>query len=151
MASVTSGFAGVYIEKILKRGGAHQVSLWMRNIQLAGFSLLFASFGVWSKDRAEVVGDSILSNFGLITPRVPLLGDSHPNVVQFRFNLFPFLFRNRRFCISWVSVAVPHSRVLYSTGLVAKAPAPHGPPTAISQALSQQPFSALFAARAYHF
>jgi hypothetical protein len=66
MASVTSGFAGVYIEKILKRGGAHQVSLWMRNIQLAGFSLLFASFGVWSKDRAEVVGDSPLSDFALI-------------------------------------------------------------------------------------
>lgn len=34
-ASMISGLAGVYIEKILKRGGQHSVSLWIRNIQLA--------------------------------------------------------------------------------------------------------------------
>jgi hypothetical protein len=34
VASCISGFAGVFIEKILKKGGSAATSLWMRNIQL---------------------------------------------------------------------------------------------------------------------
>jgi len=38
MATMTSGFAGVYFEKILKTG---QTSVWMKNIQLAIFGTIF--------------------------------------------------------------------------------------------------------------
>ena len=52
-----------YIEKILKRGGQHSVSLWIRNIQLAGFSLVFASAAVYSKDYDKVVEGGLLQGF----------------------------------------------------------------------------------------
>jgi UDP-sugar transporter A1/2/3 len=45
VASILSGFAGIYFEKILK--GSAPVSLWMRNVQMSVFALpssLIASF-----------------------------------------------------------------------------------------------------------
>jgi UDP-sugar transporter A1/2/3 len=44
IACVLSGFSGVYFEKILKSGD--EVSLWMRNIQLAVLSVPIAYAGV---------------------------------------------------------------------------------------------------------
>jgi len=50
-ACFSSGFAGVYFEKILKNT---QQSLWIRNIQLGVFGLLFGSLGVLINDYAQV-------------------------------------------------------------------------------------------------
>ena len=50
-ASCTSGFAGVYFEKILK-GTA--TSLWMRNVQLGTISIIVGLVGVHTKDGAAV-------------------------------------------------------------------------------------------------
>ncbi|KAA0195658.1 UDP-N-acetylglucosamine transporter [Fasciolopsis buskii] len=52
MASMSSGFAGVYFEKILK-GTAP--SVWMRNIQLAVFGICVGLFGVYTYDRKAVL------------------------------------------------------------------------------------------------
>ena len=41
VACCTSGFAGVYFEKVLK--GSKQVSLFAKNLQLAGFAFCFGS------------------------------------------------------------------------------------------------------------
>lgn len=44
ISALTSGFAGVYFEKLLK--GAKS-SIWIRNIQLSTFSLIFCFIGIW--------------------------------------------------------------------------------------------------------
>ncbi|CAN0344263.1 unnamed protein product, partial [Scytosiphon promiscuus] len=54
MACCTSGFAGVYFEKVLK---GTSVSLWVRNMQLSGFGVLLGAGCVWVKD-----GDAVLEN-----------------------------------------------------------------------------------------
>jgi UDP-sugar transporter A1/2/3 len=46
-ASVSSGFAGVYFEKILK--GA-KTSLWLKNIQLALYGILIAGITLYQSD-----------------------------------------------------------------------------------------------------
>lgn len=42
IACLSSALAGVYFEKVLKRTDSQPVSLWMRNIQMAFFSILIA-------------------------------------------------------------------------------------------------------------
>ena len=49
---LTSGFSGVYFEKILKQT---QVSVWLRNIQLATFGLILGIAGVYYNDGLDVV------------------------------------------------------------------------------------------------
>jgi UDP-sugar transporter A1/2/3 len=44
IACLSSALAGVYFEKVLKRKDANPVSLWMRNIQMAFFSVVIALF-----------------------------------------------------------------------------------------------------------
>jgi UDP-sugar transporter A1/2/3 len=46
-----SGFAGVYLEKILKSG---HVSIWLRNIQLGLFASILAACGMAAKDGREI-------------------------------------------------------------------------------------------------
>jgi len=46
-----SGFAGVYLERVLKSG---KTSIWLRNIQMAAFSLVVAMAGVFWKDGEAV-------------------------------------------------------------------------------------------------
>ena len=43
-AACTSGFSGIYFEKILK---GSQTSLWMRNLQMGGSSIIFALCSIW--------------------------------------------------------------------------------------------------------
>ncbi|CAG9529704.1 unnamed protein product [Cercopithifilaria johnstoni] len=49
-ACFLSGFAGVYLEKVLKSS----TSLWMRNLQLAFFSIFSGFFMVWFYDFKQV-------------------------------------------------------------------------------------------------
>ncbi|XP_075257582.1 UDP-galactose translocator-like isoform X2 [Convolutriloba macropyga] len=52
IASLTSGFAGVYFEKILKEA---QVSVWLRNIQLAIFGFSLGMVAVYITDGEQVL------------------------------------------------------------------------------------------------
>uniref|UniRef100_A0A6B2LBF1 UDP-galactose transporter n=1 Tax=Arcella intermedia TaxID=1963864 RepID=A0A6B2LBF1_9EUKA len=51
LASVTSGFAGVYIEKIMKTSS---LSVWVRNCQMGLFGFLFAGLIVLISDHSEI-------------------------------------------------------------------------------------------------
>nr|CAH8875820.1 unnamed protein product [Trichobilharzia regenti] len=51
LASVTSGFAGVYLEKMFK---GTPTSIWMRNLQLAICGVPISLFGVYMNDAAKV-------------------------------------------------------------------------------------------------
>jgi UDP-sugar transporter A1/2/3 len=53
LASLTSGFAGVYLEKIMK--DARNVSLWIRNIQLGLFGFVFGMAYVFLSADGEVI------------------------------------------------------------------------------------------------
>lgn len=52
ISCISSGFAGVYFEKILK---GSQGSIWLRNVQLGLFGSLTGVLGVWYKDGTDVV------------------------------------------------------------------------------------------------
>jgi len=51
VSCISSGFAGVYFEKILK---GSKGSIWLRNIQLGGFGVIFGLIGMAFNDGAEV-------------------------------------------------------------------------------------------------
>ncbi|XP_035676721.1 UDP-galactose translocator-like isoform X2 [Branchiostoma floridae] len=51
VSCISSGFAGVFFEKVLKGSVA---SVWVRNIQLAFFSILLGLISMWTKDGAAV-------------------------------------------------------------------------------------------------
>jgi len=51
VSCISSGFAGVYFEKILK---GSKGSLWLRNIQLGGFGMVFGLAGMAVNDGATV-------------------------------------------------------------------------------------------------
>jgi UDP-sugar transporter A1/2/3 len=62
-ACVSSGFAGVYFEKILK---GSTVSLWMRNLQLAFFSIFGGFFMVWLYDWDAVAKDGFFQGYNFV-------------------------------------------------------------------------------------
>ncbi|CAL8324511.1 unnamed protein product [Merluccius merluccius] len=51
ISCLSSGFAGVYFEKILKGSAA---SVWMRNVQLGVFGMALGVLGLWWKDGAAI-------------------------------------------------------------------------------------------------
>ena len=69
IACLSSALAGVYFEKVVKAPGpggekAKPVSVWMRNIQLAFFTICTAMLqGFW--DGANLVGDRLAGHAGL--------------------------------------------------------------------------------------
>ncbi|KAI6212701.1 UDP-galactose/UDP-N-acetylglucosamine transporter srf-3 [Aphelenchoides besseyi] len=59
-AALMSGFAGVYFEKILKES---DVSIWLRNVQLATFAIPIALVMIISKDYATVQQNGWMHGF----------------------------------------------------------------------------------------
>lgn len=59
-AACTSGFAGVYFEKILK---GSQTTLWLRNVQMGLPSIVIAFCTIYSKDYKAVAEHGILGGF----------------------------------------------------------------------------------------
>jgi UDP-sugar transporter A1/2/3 len=70
LATVCSGFAAVYIEKMLKQD---DVSLWLRNMQLATFSALFSGFAIYSKDKKKVNEAGLFQGFSLTVWTIVIL------------------------------------------------------------------------------
>jgi len=69
-ACVTSGLAGVYLEKILKQSDA---SIWMRNIQLASIGALLALVGCFVQDGDKIRQDGFMQGYCGIVWAVILL------------------------------------------------------------------------------
>jgi len=59
-AACTSGFAGVYFEKVLK---GSQTSLWLRNVQMGIPSIIIAFITVYAKDAAAVSEQGFLGGY----------------------------------------------------------------------------------------
>ncbi|XP_051525776.1 solute carrier family 35 member A3a [Myxocyprinus asiaticus] len=64
VACCSSGFAGVYFEKILKET---KQSVWVRNIQLGMFGLVFGVFGMLAYDGARVREHGMFQGYNTIT------------------------------------------------------------------------------------
>jgi UDP-sugar transporter A1/2/3 len=60
LSGICSGLAGVYFEKVLK---GSDVSLWIRELQLAGISMLFSPIAVYILDREKVKTRGILAGY----------------------------------------------------------------------------------------
>mmetsp|Transcript_31825 Transcript_31825/g.83392 ORF Transcript_31825/g.83392 Transcript_31825/m.83392 type:complete len:353 (+) Transcript_31825:276-1334(+) len=62
-ACCTSGFAGVYFEKILK--GTKQ-SVWLRNIQLAFFSIILGTIGAYYNDGGKIAQGGFFQGYNAV-------------------------------------------------------------------------------------
>nr|XP_057940190.1 UDP-galactose translocator isoform X3 [Doryrhamphus excisus] len=60
ISCMSSGFAGVYFEKILKRSSA---SVWVRNIQLGIFGIALGMLALWWNDGAALSQRGFLSGY----------------------------------------------------------------------------------------
>ncbi|KAM6919022.1 solute carrier family 35 member A3b [Xenentodon cancila] len=70
MACVSSGFAGVYFEKILKET---KQSVWLRNIQLGLFSLVFGFVGMMVYDSQSIRQSGVFQGYNTVTCAVVVL------------------------------------------------------------------------------
>ncbi|XP_077415564.1 solute carrier family 35 member A3b isoform X5 [Vanacampus margaritifer] len=70
MACISSGFAGVYFEKILKET---KQSLWVRNIQLGLFGFVFGTIGMMVYDGQRVTQSGMFQGYNKITCTVVVL------------------------------------------------------------------------------
>lgn len=68
-ACITSGFAGVYFEKILKTS---PTSIWMRNIQLGGFGFICSYIGMMINDGEVIRKNGIWYSYDYLTWMVVL-------------------------------------------------------------------------------
>uniref|UniRef100_A0A671Q5S6 UDP-N-acetylglucosamine transporter-like n=1 Tax=Sinocyclocheilus anshuiensis TaxID=1608454 RepID=A0A671Q5S6_9TELE len=64
VACFSSGFAGVYFEKILKES---KQSVWIRNIQLGLFGLIFGLGGVFAYDGERVQENGLFQGYNHVT------------------------------------------------------------------------------------
>ncbi|KAL4608132.1 UDP-N-acetylglucosamine transporter-like isoform X1 [Arapaima gigas] len=64
VACISSGFAGVYFEKILKET---KQSVWVRNIQLGLFGLVFGLMGMFTYDGEKVKESGIFQGYNALT------------------------------------------------------------------------------------
>ncbi|XP_061695038.1 solute carrier family 35 member A3b isoform X2 [Syngnathoides biaculeatus] len=70
MACISSGFAGVYFEKILKET---KQSVWIRNIQLGLFGFVFGTIGMMVYDGERVRQSGMFQGYNKITSIVIVL------------------------------------------------------------------------------
>ncbi|TNN53819.1 UDP-N-acetylglucosamine transporter [Liparis tanakae] len=70
VACFSSGFAGVYFEKILKES---KQSVWVRNIQLGLFGLVFGLFGMVAYDGERVRESGMFQGYNTVTCSVVAL------------------------------------------------------------------------------
>lgn len=63
-AACTSGFSGVYFERILK--GSPRVTLWTRNIQMGIPSIIIAFISIFVKDHAAVLSKGFFQGYSPI-------------------------------------------------------------------------------------
>ncbi|KAF6730743.1 UDP-N-acetylglucosamine transporter [Oryzias melastigma] len=70
MACISSGFAGVYFEKILKET---KQSVWVRNIQLGLFSFVFGFVGMLVYDRDSLRQAGMFQGYNSVTCAVVVL------------------------------------------------------------------------------
>lgn len=70
IACILSGFAGIYLEKILK---SNDVSIWLRNTQLAFLSIPIGLFVIWVNDSEKVRIKGFMQGFDLIVWMAVLL------------------------------------------------------------------------------
>uniref|UniRef100_A0A8C6WJ83 Solute carrier family 35 member A3b n=1 Tax=Neogobius melanostomus TaxID=47308 RepID=A0A8C6WJ83_9GOBI len=85
MACVSSGFAGVYFEKILKET---KQSVWVRNIQLGLFSFVLGLLGMLLYDGESVRQSGMFQGYSAITCVVVVLQVKHLLRVKCFNNLF---------------------------------------------------------------
>lgn len=65
-ASLASGLAGIYFEKVLKDSSNH-ISLWVRNVQLAVYSVFPALFiGIVFRDGERIAEDSFFQGYNWV-------------------------------------------------------------------------------------
>ncbi|KAM9848536.1 solute carrier family 35 member A3a [Aulostomus maculatus] len=64
VACCSSGFAGVYFEKILKES---KQSVWVRNIQLGMFGLMFGFLGMLTYDGKRVLDSGMFQGYNTVT------------------------------------------------------------------------------------
>merc|ERR1712066_59683 len=68
-AAITSGFAGIYFERVMKNG-TH--SMWFRNLESAVFSIIFGLITCY-KDRAFILENGFFGNYDIYTWAVMFL------------------------------------------------------------------------------
>lgn len=62
-AATLSGFAGVFLERILKRGGTGRTTLWIRNVQLSAFGIVMGLAATLTTDYAAVTSRGFLAAY----------------------------------------------------------------------------------------
>jgi len=112
-ACSTSGFSSVYFEMVIKtRSFAHsgvdqnlaqEFALWVRNIQLAMFSLTAALIGAFLKDGAQIMEGGFLQGYTPLTWMVVVLEASGGIVVALVIKYTDNILKNFATAISIVS------------------------------------------------
>ncbi|KAK0393841.1 hypothetical protein QR680_000424 [Steinernema hermaphroditum] len=95
-ACFSSGFAGVYFEKILK---GSTVSLWMRNLQLAFFSIFGGFFMCWLYDSEKIGTDGFFQGYNGVIWIVVLLQAYGGLVIALVVKVVPTTFSS---FVSWL-------------------------------------------------
>ncbi|XP_077470721.1 solute carrier family 35 member A3b isoform X2 [Stigmatopora argus] len=85
-ACLSSGFAGVYFEKILKES---KQSVWLRNIQLGFFGFVLATLGMMAYDGQRVRERGLFQGYDRVTCAVVALQPSSASAATFS-NRRPF-------------------------------------------------------------
>ncbi len=60
LLGICSGFAGVYFEKVLKD---NNISLWIREVQLATFGMIFSFLAMYISDKHEIETQGVLFGY----------------------------------------------------------------------------------------
>lgn len=144
-AAGTSGFAGVYFEKILK---GSQTTLWLRNVQMGLPSIVIALFTVYSKDHSAVATHGILGGFSAMVWTVVIVqaagGLIVAVVVKYADNVLKVFATSFSIIISCIISAIWfdfHANMLFvlGAGLVVTATALYSAPEGRPRTQRKQP------------